>query len=330
MGLLLLGFPGANLLNVEVRVERKLNAPPSSIAREWRDFCWRGGGGLPLVTLNDESSEARRLLPVGLAERIVSSTDDSVVYEVYDVGLMRDVIPGSHRGEVTFEADGEDTLVSWHVRFQAAKNEAFLEAMTTTTISEVLANLDARTKPPEVFTISSDLGAAPAVAAETWVAMLRANDLGSAVPLPPPIVLAAGDPDGTDYRRMLFPPGLIERVLTVDKSPKEASVTYRLENPSWLTFYPAHSHLGRIRWVGGTGEGTSTMHWTIEVQPMRFGAWLVRLVTNAIVPPFVTRLQELCQGQQQASDDLASPSKQPPPCFKWTKYSSSSDSELGK
>lgn len=82
--------------------------------------------------------------------------------------------------------------------------------------------------------------------------------------------------------------------MSVEHGAQESVVTYRVKNPAWRTLYPAHTHAGRVVFAAD-GDGTRCS-WSVAVRPQRMGRWLVRLLTEAIVPSFAARLCELVGG----------------------------------
>ena len=285
---------------VSVTVRTPLvSVSPEEARTAWLDYAWSRGGGLPLVgTLTSDAEQSRTLLPLLLREQLVAAGDDdqSCVtqrYTVTDAGpvLGVDVVAGSHEGKVVFAPTaGGGTEMVWSVGFDTCARNALWEGVTRSTVGEVSANLEATLRQPAVFTLTASLACRPAAAADAWLQCLADNGLG--VPLPPPIVLNEGDKATREgWERLVLPPGLRERILRVERTADAALVEYTVVNPSWITCYPAHSHLGTVAFTPGGGDGgTTTMRWTVAARPCRGGAPLVRLLTSTIVPAFARNL----------------------------------------
>ena len=279
---------------VAVTIATQLAVPPLEARAAWLDFAWARGGGLPgTAMLLDDDLQARTLLPVFLKERLVPVDDESALgYEVTDAGpALFDVVAGSHSACVTFRPSDEGTEMVWDVAFDTTARRAFWEAFTRASVGEVSANLAASVQREVVFTLSARLVAAPSDAADAWLQCLADGDLG--VPMPPPIVLDEGNADRAGYERLILPPGLRERVTSVERSEAFAKCDYEVVNPSWLTCYPAHTHRGEVSFQAAAdadGRPTSRMTWRVCVRPQRLGGWAVRLLTDLIVPAFARNL----------------------------------------
>ena len=89
---------------VRVTIRRAFAATPADSAKAWRLYVWKGGSGVLLMAVWTLDGDTRRhLLPTFMEERIVA--DDgagTITYEVSDVGMLRDVVPGSHCAKVAF------------------------------------------------------------------------------------------------------------------------------------------------------------------------------------------------------------------------------------
>lgn len=152
---------------VEVRVERRVAAPITSVRRAWLDTHWRKGGGVtPLPPVLSDGGRVRTLQPIGMVETLERdaaepSRTDSIVYRVTDAGAFGPLIrPGTHVGEVLLDG----TLLSWRVSFEAssALADACLSVVTRATVGMAANNVAA----------AAELGA-PSLqlssAAELWV-----------------------------------------------------------------------------------------------------------------------------------------------------------------
>ena len=231
---------------VQVVVRKTLPVPPSEAKVAWLQYAWGQGGGLPLVaSLTSEDGQERTLLPLFLRERLQHSgrsppdDESDVVYKLTDAGALRlDVVAASHEGRVSFDEGNTSTTtdLTWTVAFDCTARDWLWEAVTRYTVETVLANCEAYCARPTTFTLIAKLPALPADCLAMWLELLESGDLG--VPMPPPIVLDEGEGSTrVGYERLIFPPGLRERVLELESGEDQARAAYTVVNPSWLTCY---------------------------------------------------------------------------------------------
>lgn len=295
--MLTLLLAGAVAAPVSLSITTRLAVAPNEAKSAWLEYAWARGGGLPLVRTVLNGDDDRTLLPLLLRERILEDADDRISYIVTDPGpvLGVDIVEASHTAQVSFSPSGDDgTDMTWAVEFDARARGALWEAVTRSTVGEVSANLEARLRPPAVFTLTARLAGAssPSEALDAWLQCLADGDLG--VPMPPPIVLAPGDEaTRVGYERLILPPGLRERVIDIQRGDDGAPARceYTVVNPSWLTCYPVHTHRGEVVLSPAEGGGGGVlMTWRVFVRPLRGGAPVVRALTSLIVPAFARTL----------------------------------------
>ena len=310
---------GLRLVGAHVRARARAHTHPSPNHKRPRRRS--AGGGLPLIVAESPTGLERTLMPLLMRERLIDAERNTLVYQVADAGwLLQDVVPGSHQGCLTFapaetdptngDAPSSTTNLTWKVSFDTYARCQLWTSVTELTVGESIRNLDAATRPDLCYIIDAKLEASPADALEEWFCCFRDGDLG-AVPIPPPIVLDQGDPEtGEGFERLLIPIGLRERCLTklLTDDGRNGEVTYQVVNPSWITCFPAHSHMGSVRFTA-TDEGglpMCRMRWTVSVKPRRLGGALaVRGLISAVVPMFtrrlVSRLSQTLDPEIQAS-----------------------------
>ena len=272
---------------VRVRVERLLAVTPPAARDAWLSYQWSGGGGLPVVAVR--LSEDRRLVaPLLLEETLDAADGEAVRYTVSGTGLLRtELVPGSHSAVVSFAPAPDDpdaTLMTWEVDFEARQRRRLWEAVTQRMISDAADNLASHLDVPWLLTCTTPLPAAPADALSAWLSFVW--DDGGGLPLPPPIGLDRGDAAGDGRTRLIVPPGLRERVLSVDASRDE--ITYTVDNPGLLT-YPVHTHEGRVRFRNDAGG--AAMEWVVAVRPLRGCRPLVCAATESIVTTLARNLR---------------------------------------
>lgn len=318
---------GAHAGRVAIKVQRRLHVPPTLARKRWLTYAWSQGGGLPLVaSLSSSDGQARTLLPLMLRERLVPTADENdltvdgedgdgvaVTYVLESAGAMSaDVVSGSHRGHVRFAsarcANGAvATDLTWTVGFETRARNGLWSTVTKMAVSEVVANLEAVVAVPCVFTCRMSLGASPRECLAQWLDCFRVGDLDLPVPLPPPVLMNEGT-DGAGCERLILPPALRERVLSVDTASEEASCSYAVLNPSWRTLYPVHTHRGEVSFTGSADGEQATMIWSVAVRPMRGGMAIVRFMTQTIVPAFARSVAERVAISDDAVTRVASDS----------------------
>ena len=324
----------ASAIRIDVTVRRALDAPAAVAARSWVDYQWQQGGGLAGVYVKELTSSPagnprRQVWPLLLEETLTrepssDEADDagcvSLEYAVTGAGLMGDdLVPGSHRGLVRFDDKGgagersQGCEMTWEVSFEVTEARHLLwRRLTEFTIGEASDNIVSFVATPLVLQTSCQLpstSAHPVAARDDWLEFIWYR--GGGLPLPPPILRT---PKGAGCERLLIPPGLRERVESLEGgregeegeeeeeedgggaagaagAAQEASVSYRVVNPGPFT-YQASAHRGRVRFSrrtssgrdGGGGEHQPLeIRWLVAVRPLPRCAWLVKPFTQLIV-----------------------------------------------
>jgi len=133
----------------------------------------------------------------------------------------------------------------------------------------------------------------PQTALDAWLECVWAR--GEGLPLPPPLHLERRA-DGRVIERMVLPPGLREKVVSMQEAPEEnaagagggdtrsgaACLDYRVLNPGWLT-YPVHAHRGTVRFRRDAEADALEMRWIVAVRPYRGCGPLVKAFTSLII-----------------------------------------------
>ena len=305
--------------NIHVEVKRILNVSPKEALQAWHSYHFEKGGDLPLVFIRTKEQRRRLLLPALLEETLLPPTsckDDSLVsvaYTVSDFGpfLGLDFIPGSHLGNVTFtpinENDGT-TIVStktemiWKVSCQTKQRVAIWNFVTTSLITTVCNNLMEYTSIPYLYTKVTTLpnnNDYQTVISE-WKSFVWKQ--GGKLPFCyPPISSSFYDEGNT---RMYFPPGLIERITDI-KTNDEKEIQYRVINPGYISFYPVHSHKGRVRFIP---EGNVLkMIWQVEIRPKQPYAF-VKGFTSTIVSTLSHNFQQYLLQKKKEEESSSSSS----------------------
>ena len=195
-------------------------------------------------------------------------------------GLLVDVVDGSHRADVRFDAspDMTGTDLIWHVEFEVDARAGLWQRVTETLVGEATSNLAAYLAPEEVFTLTAEmptsLGDAGA-AVRLWKDYIW--DKGGGLPIPPPVALPP--PLMEPSHRMILPPGLVERLVEVDEAG--GRIEYTVVNPGPVT-YQVYTHRGEVEFQR-TSKGELTMVWSVRIRPIRGYGPLVRLFTRLVV-----------------------------------------------
>ena len=223
---------------VSVRVRTPIDAPASRAKEAWLEYTWRTGGGLPVVVTS--VAEQRTLWPIKLDEVLLPTEDDddpsTIRYAVTDSGplLSIDFVDGTHNAKVSFaeRADGCSELL-WDVEFEVGARRRFWQAFTETTVGGAAAALASSLATPTRCSDTIRL-TAPSVRAamDEWLDFVW-DQGGGLLPLPP-LSLDRGDASQSGGTRLIVPPFLKERLVSVDVSRGE--IRYTVDNPGYLTF----------------------------------------------------------------------------------------------
>ena len=264
---------------VKVSIQRHVPAlsTPVEARREFLDYVWEHGGGLPILirpkTTREKTDglettlQRRQLLPILMEEELLETTpeigDSSIrcqlQYQVKHGGLLSsEIVPDSHLGTVTFATDtsqdGGITL-TWDVTFDTREaSRTFLwQFITEQTIRDSCNNFQAAYATPRIYQRTTMLSHSkylpeltPEIAMDQWLQFCWKEGSGSPLPIPPVQM-------GSDVR-WIIPPFLKERLVSTNTVKSQngkadyAEVRYQVDNPSLFT-YQVHSHRGRVRFV---------------------------------------------------------------------------------
>lgn len=271
----------ATALTVRTSARRSLpGVLPSQAQASWREFTFGEGGGLLGVVALNRGSGRRLLLPA-LMEEVIDEeleTPGRVCYRVSKRGLLLDVVEGSHRAEVTFDPDGSaGTEMTWQVEFEVDARAWLWQPVTDYLIGTAASNLAAYTAPEDVFRLTAPLPSfeRPGDAVRSWVEYIW--DGGGGLPIPPPLVLEPPLMQPGD--RLVLPPGLLERLVSV--SEDEGRIDYMVVNPGLFT-YQVYTHRGAVEFAP-RAEGGVAMEWTVRIRPLPGLGPVVRSFTELAV-----------------------------------------------
>lgn len=298
-----LGTPGGGARPVNVVVERTLPVSPTSGREAWLKYNWEKGCGLPVFVIRKPDGgggrKRREVAPLFFEEMLSpleggkkdDKADEVVQYQVTKLGLLQSELEsGSHAGTVTFsphDDEPQSCTMRWCVSFNALKRQQLWQSITERTIGDAADNLAAYVAVPRLYTRRTRLiGTDRLEAMDAWLSFIF--DEGGGLPSPPPIPLGRA---GVDERiRMILPPFLIERVVSVDREKGE--IWYTVDNPGLLTFYPAHTHMGRVSFSDETTTGGEVeMLWEVEVRPYYRLGWFIRWFSGMIISTLARNLK---------------------------------------
>ena len=258
------------LSTVAVKVEQRLpGIIPSHAKGAWMSFQWRHGGGLPIL-VSQKNEQTRRLMPIGMEETLLKQGDDTIRYQVTDMGLFSssEWVAGSHSAQVRFIGNNDGTTMIWNVEFEAAHRADFWKAVTEINIRTVSANLASYVAIPRLYRRTTRFPTEQDRLPEKWVDFVWHQ--GGGLPTPPPLRLG-------EEKRMIVPPFLVERLVNVGQD----EIRYTVDNPGILT-YPVHTHAGRVRFQNNSSGGMD-MVWEVEIRPLRGWSWFVERFTSTII-----------------------------------------------
>ena len=269
-------FSTGNPGRIEVTAERTLTGVSTTEAMEaWQRYTFERGGGVPGVVVSEGSS--RLLLPLMARETLVESNQENEVrYKLTELGPIwsLDIEPDSHVGKVHFEATGNDEVkMTWTTSFEAHRRRDLWQSVAETMIGLASDNLVSYLSTPRLYTKTTILPGSLDGISDKWVDFVFRN--GGGLPLLPPLVLPSKEYVADILR---IPPFLRETVV----SQTDREIIYQVQNPGWLTCFPVHSHLGRVRLVPISDDSVE-MIWQVEVRPLRGGHAFVETFTETIV-----------------------------------------------
>mmetsp|Transcript_28152 Transcript_28152/g.51274 ORF Transcript_28152/g.51274 Transcript_28152/m.51274 type:complete len:393 (-) Transcript_28152:1702-2880(-) len=115
-------------------------AMPENLSKQWVNFVWKQGGGLPIpppLQLNDEK---RVIIPPFLVERIERATEKEILYTVVNPGVSTYPVH-THLGRVTFRhlAKEDEVEMVWEVEIRPLRGFALVVELFTSVIVSTLA-----------------------------------------------------------------------------------------------------------------------------------------------------------------------------------------------
>jgi len=292
--------------NVCVRVVRRLPVGPTDARDAWLEYQWQGGGGLPVIVLLQPESK-RVVAPLLLEETLlnasgVTSSEEILGYTVSGCGLLTtELEPGSHSATVRFLPTNGSTAceMCWDVAFRTQQRQWLWQGVTERMIGDAADNIASYLATPLLYTRRMTFAAPSASKAlQEWIEFVW-NE-GGGLPVPTPILLNEGNARGEGRTRMIVPPFLKERIVSVDA--KDFSVTYTVDNPGLFT-YQVHSHRGRVRFHD-IAEGKVSMVWEVEVRPFRGWREFVKTFTDCIVSTLSRNLEVRLAESEELDDNV--------------------------
>jgi len=317
--------PGSkSTVNVSV-TKRIPDVSPADVRKVWLDYIWKQGGGLPLLVIMKDKSEAkgspRTLVPLFAEETLLdsSSNDDEEgmdttliqKYKLTDLGPVwkSEIEPDSHLGKVSFapfsnsndenkvssvDADAcSGTDVTWDVTFNTLNRQDLWQSVTENSISDACENLASYLLKPILLTsklriqVPDDSDSTTKSVLDKWFDFCWKDGGGLPNPIPP-IPLSK---DG--YDRILIPPFLREKIFQINhdvSDEKKSEIIYTVANPSSLT-YPVHTHLGRLTFQAVEGAGAVDeldLIWEVNIRPYRGSEAFVNTLTETILSIYMT------------------------------------------
>lgn len=110
------------------------------LSKDWIDFVWRQGGGLPVPKPIQLDDEKRVQVPPFLVERLVHIKEDEIQYTVDNPGLVTYQVH-SHAGRVRFQSipDSDETEMVWEVEVRPWRGFTWLVQSFTSAVITTLA-----------------------------------------------------------------------------------------------------------------------------------------------------------------------------------------------
>lgn len=276
-----------NVVKVSISKQIPLLSP-AEVKKSWLDYTWSKGGGIPLLIQISKKNRCKRSLIPLFAEETLLHDDknkndnytSSLSYELSDLGPIwkSEIEKHSHLGTVSFLPDIDDggTKLLWNVTFLTKQRQKLWQAVTEQSISQACNSLASHIADPIKYTQIMKLRRPVdnVNLPQTFFEFVWKQGGGLPLPLPPlPL-------DSNGYDRLLIPPFLREKVLSIG----DDSIVYSVRNPSFFTFYPVHSHIGRVRFVQDEDDdGSVFMVWEVAIRPYYNCESYVKSFTRGIV-----------------------------------------------
>ena len=295
----------AGRVSVEIVTDLSNVASLSEARDAWIEHHWEKGGGLPILSLQRDTSTddtMRRVIAPIMMEEVVDlpkneangSADGSLTlqYRVTKPGpaFAPDLIDGSHLGTVSFvpNNNSQGYQIIWSVQFDTKRLVIMYQKVTEFTIGTAARTVAEATSIPRVLTLDATLKGVddPIEARRKWLEFIWAN--GGGLPLPSPIMrgetLKAGG--GKAKRELLrIPPLITEKIVSTSESSdgSSAELEYQLYRPGLTTFpFLMHTHRAKVGFAK-KGEKSIALHWEVEIRPFPI----------PIVKPLVEKLTEM-------------------------------------
>ena len=293
---------GAGRVYVEIISDLPYVSSASEAQDAWIEHHWEKGGGLPILSLQRDTSTddtMRRVIAPIIMEEVIDlsnmtakeTSGDSLTlqYRVTKPGpaFGPDLIDGSHLGTVSFVPNNasQGYQMIWSVQFDARRWVNVYQKVTEFTIGTAARTVAEATSIPRVLTLDATLkGVDEAIEARRkWLDFIWAN--GGGLPLPSPIMKGQilKDGGGKAKRELLrIPPLTTEKIVSTSES-SSAELEYQLYRPGLTTFpFLMHSHHAKVSFANNDANSVD-LHWEVEIRPFPI----------PIVKPLVEKLTEM-------------------------------------
>ena len=296
---------GAGRVSVEIVTDLPNVASLSEAVDAWIEHHWEKGGGLPILSLQRDTSTddtMRRVIAPIMMEEVVDLPKDeangsadgslNLQYRVTKPGpaFAPDLINGSHLGIVSFvpNSNSQGYQMIWSVQFDTKRLVNVYQKVTEFTIGTAARTVAEATSIPRVLTLDATLKGVddPIEARRKWLEFIWAN--GGGLPLPSPIMkgetLKAGG-DKAKRELLRIPPLITEKIVSTSESSdgSSAELEYQLYRPGLTTFpFLMHTHRAKVGFAK-EGEKSIALHWEVEIRPFPI----------PIVKPLVEKLTEM-------------------------------------
>jgi hypothetical protein len=253
--------------DVDLRVTRELAIGADHARAAWLRYVWVGGGGLPVLVL--QKKEGVRVVAPLMTEETLLPTEGSSEFEVryggHGVLAVVRFLP--------IDATAGGCRMIWDVYFESRKRHSLWDAVNRIMISAAANNLASHVAAPLLYSRTTSLSvSSPLDALDAWLSFVWHE--GGGLPLTTTIL------EKDERRRLIVPPFLAERIVTVDRDVCE--INYTVDNPGLLT-YQVHTHRGRVTFSDGSAPGLVTMLWDVEIRPLHGYRGFVQAFTESVI-----------------------------------------------
>lgn len=296
---------GAGRVSVEIITDLPYVSSASEARDAWIEHHWEKGGGLPILSLQRDTStdDTRRrvIAPIMMEEAVdlsnmaakeISGDSLTLQYRVTKPGpaFGPDLIDGSHLGTVSFVPNNasQGYQMIWAVQFNTKRWVNVYQKVTEFTIGTAARTVAEATSLPRVLTLDATLtGVDEAIEARRkWLEFIWAN--GGGLPLPSPIMKGQmlKEGGGKAKRELLrIPPLITEKIVSTSESSdgSSAELKYQLYRPGLTTFpFLMHTHHAKVTFAKNDASSVD-LHWEVEM----------RSFPIPIVKPLVEKLTEM-------------------------------------